>query len=189
MTVGSGVKPDLLTLYPGAQALAGLSCHASLIQTRHHRRWGLAPRPENVFITKKWRLYITERPEKHGDTQVSSGLTVHSTINSCPNKFGPTQSTSCTVPSAPPVRIHSHSRHTTKTHTDTTTHSTAGICPNKFGPTQSTSCTVPSAPPVGANSFAQNPHKDRHGTGDNASTNQQQQQSPGPPLACRHFAL
>ena len=41
MTVGSGIGPDLLTPDGKAGALAG-SC------LRTYRRWGIAPRPENV---------------------------------------------------------------------------------------------------------------------------------------------
>jgi hypothetical protein len=39
-TVGPGVSPDLLTLH--AQALAG-----------YYRRWGVAPRPEDVCLTDR----------------------------------------------------------------------------------------------------------------------------------------
>jgi len=43
MTVGSGIGPDLLTPDGKAGALAG-SC------LRTYRRWGIAPRPEDVCV-------------------------------------------------------------------------------------------------------------------------------------------
>jgi len=61
VTVGSGITPDLLTFPPeiglpksdlpdiGWEALAGLSDHPALQASPHHRRWGVSPRPENVW--------------------------------------------------------------------------------------------------------------------------------------------
>jgi len=42
-TVGSGIGPDLLTFPEKREALAG-SC------LRTYRRWGIAPRPEDVCV-------------------------------------------------------------------------------------------------------------------------------------------
>jgi len=47
MTVGSGIKPDLLTFPKIREALAGSSF-------RSYRRWGVAPRPENL-TQSVWR--------------------------------------------------------------------------------------------------------------------------------------
>jgi hypothetical protein len=43
MTVGSGIAPDLLTLFLQKKALAGSACTG-----RPYRRWGVSPRPEDV---------------------------------------------------------------------------------------------------------------------------------------------
>jgi len=40
MTVGPGISPGLLTPRPKPRALAGSARHS-----RHHRRWGVPPRP------------------------------------------------------------------------------------------------------------------------------------------------
>jgi hypothetical protein len=45
LTVGFGITPNLLTLFPkdlGKEALAGLGL------VHPYRRWGLSPRPENI---------------------------------------------------------------------------------------------------------------------------------------------
>jgi hypothetical protein len=44
LTVGFGIAPNLLTLFPkgGKKALAGLGL------VHPYRRWGLSPRPENI---------------------------------------------------------------------------------------------------------------------------------------------
>jgi len=42
LTVGSGIRPDLLTLPVAAKALAG-SCLGDT-----YRRWGISPRPEDA---------------------------------------------------------------------------------------------------------------------------------------------
>jgi hypothetical protein len=49
LTVGFGIAPNLLTLFPFGRsvrkkALAGLG------QNRPYRRWGLSPRPENIGL-------------------------------------------------------------------------------------------------------------------------------------------
>jgi len=47
ITVGSGITPDLLTLLPSKGA-------RGLPRCRDHRRWGLAPRPENMAQYPPW---------------------------------------------------------------------------------------------------------------------------------------
>jgi len=44
ITVGSGITPDLLTSATAERSRAGSTGRA---QKLHHRRWGVAPRPEN----------------------------------------------------------------------------------------------------------------------------------------------
>jgi len=44
ITVGSGMTPDLLTSATAERSRAG---SASMACRLHHRRWGVAPRPEN----------------------------------------------------------------------------------------------------------------------------------------------
>jgi hypothetical protein len=56
VTVGSGITPDLLTLQT-SQALAG-----------SHRRWGIAPRPEDVRLNLSTLLYRAT----HGPRQTFS---------------------------------------------------------------------------------------------------------------------
>lgn len=46
ITVGSGLSPDLLTFRREAEALAG-----SIL--RSYRRWGIAPRPEDVALARR----------------------------------------------------------------------------------------------------------------------------------------
>jgi len=51
MTVGPGIKPGLLTLSDWRPASArGLDAMTSKKTPSHHyRRWGITPRPENMF--------------------------------------------------------------------------------------------------------------------------------------------
>jgi threonine aldolase len=49
MTVGPGITPGLLTLSPiTAQAVIVAKRSRAMRIARNYRRWGVAPRPENV---------------------------------------------------------------------------------------------------------------------------------------------
>jgi hypothetical protein len=50
MTVGPGITPGLLTLPPyTANAVSAAKRSRAMHIARNYRRWGIAPRPENVF--------------------------------------------------------------------------------------------------------------------------------------------
>jgi len=50
MTVGPGITPGLLTLLPIiAQRRVVTKRSRAMRVARNYRRWGVAPRPENVF--------------------------------------------------------------------------------------------------------------------------------------------
>ena len=62
VTVGSGITPDLLTLH-GRRSRAG----DARMARPHHRRWGLAPRPENTAnIRPAWAHGKTAAGAKRG---------------------------------------------------------------------------------------------------------------------------
>ena len=51
MTVGPGIKPGLLTLLPPiAEAVGDTKRSRAMRIARNYRRWGVAPRPENVLL-------------------------------------------------------------------------------------------------------------------------------------------
>jgi len=53
MTVGPGITPGLLTLSPEANgAASGTKRSRAMRVARNYRRWGVAPRPENVFAVR-----------------------------------------------------------------------------------------------------------------------------------------
>jgi hypothetical protein len=53
MTVGPGIKPGLLTFainLPSKQVKRKALAGYALKELRDYRRWGVAPRPENLFL-------------------------------------------------------------------------------------------------------------------------------------------
>jgi threonine aldolase len=50
MTVGPGITPGLLTLPPISTEVVFVAKRSRAMRiARNYRRWGIAPRPENVF--------------------------------------------------------------------------------------------------------------------------------------------
>jgi len=79
VTVGPGILPDLLTL-PGS---TGKRSRADAI-ARNHRRWGLAPRPENVrrpatipvdAASLCWRVSRTQGEQRAAATTCAAART------------------------------------------------------------------------------------------------------------------
>jgi hypothetical protein len=58
MTVGPGITPGLLTLPFGKRSRARGNIEQAI--SRHYRRWGIAPRPENVAVLMTATEYIMQ---------------------------------------------------------------------------------------------------------------------------------
>jgi threonine aldolase len=54
MTVGPGITPGLLTLSPTSPKRVVAKRSRAMRIARNYRRWGVAPRPENVFAAIKF---------------------------------------------------------------------------------------------------------------------------------------
>jgi threonine aldolase len=52
MTVGPGITPGLLTLPPTLPKHVVAKRSRAMRIARNYRRWGVAPRPENVFAAR-----------------------------------------------------------------------------------------------------------------------------------------
>ena len=63
MTVGSGIKPDLLTLILLCNLHASADKALADLSSRSYRRWGIAPRPENFAASGSARQYRKETGE------------------------------------------------------------------------------------------------------------------------------
>lgn len=50
MTVGPGIAPGLLTLSLHRKKVVSAKRSRAMRIARNYRRWGVAPRPENVFV-------------------------------------------------------------------------------------------------------------------------------------------
>ena len=87
MTVGPGITPGLLTL----QALAGKRSRA-MRGLRNYRRWGIAPRPENVAIMGDGGAFFsTVSDGNHSLLSKSPRLTFFSSVNGGLQRINPLQ--------------------------------------------------------------------------------------------------
>jgi len=68
VTVGPGITPGLLTLPPFTAIAVSVTKRSRAMRiARNYRRWGIAPRPENVsppFIGRR-SVFITDRRAVH----------------------------------------------------------------------------------------------------------------------------
>jgi hypothetical protein len=69
MTVGPGITPGLLTLPSCTTLVVPVAKRSRAMRlSRNYRRWGVAPRPENVFCPRNiwWRsVFNTYFPRAH----------------------------------------------------------------------------------------------------------------------------